>query len=1225
MNERGRTEDFIKQMDRISFQSHRIAEIQKYISSFTSDLLLEKATDLMTAVVQFLRSSLLYLKHDYFYNLGKTLLLGPQIYSEGKLDLDSAIAEYDQALLLQVASTLLASSMERREAENSVIGEEFLRWLKPSKFEVEAQLLKNRQFRAPGTLQWVLELPELSRWRCASEEKLSALWLSGLPGVGKSIISAFMIDILKAQYPNAIVLYFFVNAGEPGLNTVSATIRTLAAQLAEADAQARQRLQMLMAESFVPTATTSPSQLIQQLIQNSILGLSQPIYIVLDGLDEYCSLDNDAKSHSPVGEMLGALLSTRCYLLVASRPTPTINTQLHHRPTRALGFEDNCNDIALYVRSRVTQSNQLRRGFEKLSINAEEYMLSRSKGSFLWVSIVLRLLEETTSVKSFKTTLETLPQVVGNLYDAVLGRLESAQNLGWALAILEWTLFSYRQLTLEELQIGIEKTLDDAILDLTQFIRADCGMFLCLIPHNSGRQAVQIGHELFRSYLTESNMCKHKMVPYDIHAKMARVCLDVLCDDSEEAASLNEYACRYWHQHLSATNFSYGQAHSLAQSLERFLKGTAFSVWVRHVGKTMRVYIDKDLWSFLLNVHDSVIAWANSGSGTVDTSRPSKESDWTNQLLGSQTSYDSLFCSTLGSVWLATTWDDFNKARHVYMSALKLCRIFALVGPESPTPVWSGPFQPPDGWGTWRWRPSRIDYEGTAKQIDALLQIGSYNESLNVHCFNRAVAHKESDLEAAEDLFVKALDGDPEYFLYHEGLGQLYEMLGRSKDMQDHVNEALRCYEKAMKLDPREIAGCSEDYWELLASSRKANKDINGARQAYREALQHPVLRNGEVYWNRLSCLYEDDGDLDGAKNILREALRAYPEDGWKYWPRLAHLERKEKKTDTEVEVYLEAIAYDPEYAGNYRSSIISLAYSLRECQTWDVACRILSRAIDRDEKGELDYKVELAKTYLSWGHWAEALKTLNDLASLATENKPFAMWYEMGDAYLGLGEFEKSISAYKESISRKSDPSPSCIAYLARAYAVNGQHELAVREFKNAIRTYGERTRDKKNSFLGQVFVWLAFTYQTLGRPKDTEEMLRHGKQELESIIAPYSDDTSDRTFWRIEAREHSLLGFILVKLGDPASARLHFQKAIEVFELTTHVEDDEMEQSEHQEVVKVLTRLEAGSAVPPISLLEEEQEEKMFRLRRDLVQKRRKNWGVDAGKKPPRRMGGA
>lgn len=83
----------------------------------------------MAAILDFLRCSLMYFRHDYFHNLGKTLLLGPQIYADAKADLSAAIAEYDQALLLQILSSMLCMKAWIDIRRDNVTTEEFQSWL----------------------------------------------------------------------------------------------------------------------------------------------------------------------------------------------------------------------------------------------------------------------------------------------------------------------------------------------------------------------------------------------------------------------------------------------------------------------------------------------------------------------------------------------------------------------------------------------------------------------------------------------------------------------------------------------------------------------------------------------------------------------------------------------------------------------------------------------------------------------------------------------------------------------------------------------------------------------------------------------------------------------------------------------------------------------------------------------------------------------------------------
>src|ERR1700759_4102684 len=90
--------------------------------------------------------------------------------------------------------------------------EEFMLWLSPSYWLVEAQLYNVRARRGKETLQWARNMPEFRDWRMseidvASKERI--LWVRGTLGVGKSIMAGHFIDLLQYLHPTSTVAYFF--------------------------------------------------------------------------------------------------------------------------------------------------------------------------------------------------------------------------------------------------------------------------------------------------------------------------------------------------------------------------------------------------------------------------------------------------------------------------------------------------------------------------------------------------------------------------------------------------------------------------------------------------------------------------------------------------------------------------------------------------------------------------------------------------------------------------------------------------------------------------------------------------------------------------------------------------------------------------------------------------------------------------------------------------------
>jgi tetratricopeptide (TPR) repeat protein len=171
-----------------------------------------------------------------------------------------------------------------------------------------------------------------------------------------------------------------------------------------------------------------------------------------------------------------------------------------------------------------------------------------------------------------------------------------------------------------------------------------------------------------------------------------------------------------------------------------------------------------------------------------------------------------------------------------------------------------------------------------------------------------------------------------------------------------------------VKLDPHPVAASSEEYWLLLANERSERGDFEGACRAFRDALERPAERNGEAFWIRLAGLYRDAKDYAGEKQVYLAALRKHPEDGWKYWPRVAYCDEKLEDWKAELTTNLEAIHADPEYQNKYLINIRVMADGKNTKQQYEEACKIQISALDQTGLGVNQFKHMLADNYLEWG-----------------------------------------------------------------------------------------------------------------------------------------------------------------------------------------------------------------------------------------------------------------
>jgi hypothetical protein len=123
-DESSRADEFHNYLRRIEFQAIRIVEnpILNLRSNNSHQLLQERSIHLLTAIVSYFNSALIYFSHDFFGEINLLLLVnkrignllrtviggGSKIYDDGKQALETAIQEYDQ-VILDVSAALVAS------------------------------------------------------------------------------------------------------------------------------------------------------------------------------------------------------------------------------------------------------------------------------------------------------------------------------------------------------------------------------------------------------------------------------------------------------------------------------------------------------------------------------------------------------------------------------------------------------------------------------------------------------------------------------------------------------------------------------------------------------------------------------------------------------------------------------------------------------------------------------------------------------------------------------------------------------------------------------------------------------------------------------------------------------------------------------------------------------------------------------------------------------------
>jgi len=358
--------------------------------------------------------------------------------------------------------------------------------------------LRARDKLLPQLKDWIHRDRAYTDWHDGEEVKL--LHIRGGAGKGKTMLSIGLIEqLLKRRDCSTIVTYFFCQNADAGLNTTQAIIKGLMHRLMEEDTKSREVLRGYWdtSKKCFDKDITSWRVLWDMFMKMTDLCKARRIFMVIDALDE-CRQDG-------LGELLklidrNGLGDSRIKWLLTSRPLDNIERNLTIGLERKLVSLDlNLDHVAsavkAYVRARVAELDQDQDYEETLRQAVEEMLIQKAEGTFLWVSIVCKRLEN-VSADEVLAVIEELPLGLHALYDKVLRQLGEGRSrrVERCMRLLKVMLLVYRPMQASEVAsvAGIEHD-GDTLHSLTD----QCASFI-----RRQDDKIEFLHQSARDYLS---------------------------------------------------------------------------------------------------------------------------------------------------------------------------------------------------------------------------------------------------------------------------------------------------------------------------------------------------------------------------------------------------------------------------------------------------------------------------------------------------------------------------------------------------------------------------------------------------------------------------------------------------------------------------------------------------------------------------------------------------
>ncbi|KAK2786337.1 hypothetical protein FQN53_006705 [Emmonsiellopsis sp. PD_33] len=346
--------------------------------------------------------------------------------------------------LTEISSNTKAISATIESMQKDSESERIRGWLNPP--DPSTNLNEARKKRLNGTGSWLLETELFRQWKSGSRQYL---WLHGIPGCGKTVLSSTIIDHLDQESDGFVVLNFFFDFNDSKKQSLENLVRSLVIQLYSKCKNSRAELEALEKSCGIHQQQPAFESLFGVFLE--MVNSAGKVQIVIDALDE-CEKREDLLSWI---ETFTSSSPKELRLLLTSRKEQDIESQLMFwlDPESVVPIQqDSVNpDIRAYVRDRLQRDRGFARWNAQPSVRdeIEAELMEKADGMFRWAACQLDILRNCRDYPNLQKALASLPATLEETYARMLANIQDIDREK-AIRILQFLTYSERPLTLEE-------------------------------------------------------------------------------------------------------------------------------------------------------------------------------------------------------------------------------------------------------------------------------------------------------------------------------------------------------------------------------------------------------------------------------------------------------------------------------------------------------------------------------------------------------------------------------------------------------------------------------------------------------------------------------------------------------------------------------------------------------------------------------------------------------
>ncbi|KAJ5480131.1 hypothetical protein N7530_005640 [Penicillium desertorum] len=539
-------------------QQKQLAEI-----SHSCGILLNELQDAMEKykVVRYSGTSI----HKKARSIWKRISWEPEDISElrGRLMsnvmlLQSFVSAISRQTMVATKQTLEHLNQRQESDERSCI----LDWLSAADYtSQQSDLLARRQ---EGTGQWLLDSEEYKHWLRTPR---ATLFCPGIPGAGKTICSAILVDDLITRFqdnPNVGIAYIYCKFNRQDEQKVQDLLSSLLKQLSEKRTSVPDAVKDLYTR-YKATSTRPQFDKVSKALR-SVASTYSEVFIVVDALDE---CESTCRTRL-LDEMMEIHAGAGANIFATSRPAEMNDL---FKAGGRLEIRAHENDVRRYLNGNMYRLP----GFVSRNTALQEEIMTvisrHVQGMFLLAQLYFESLIGRRSAKSTRTALKELSDgsndyAYDKAYDNAMGRIQGQlrEQADLAIQTLSWLTCARRPLTSLELQHALaiengESSLDEENMPEIEDILTVCAGLVTLenetgiirLVHYTTKEYLERKQESF-FLLSEKEISTLCISYISFETFGSGVCeSDITMEERLQSHPFYPYAARYWGDHVRAT------------------------------------------------------------------------------------------------------------------------------------------------------------------------------------------------------------------------------------------------------------------------------------------------------------------------------------------------------------------------------------------------------------------------------------------------------------------------------------------------------------------------------------------------------------------------------------------------------------------------------------------------------------------------------------------------